>query len=265
MLPPDVAAAVDAARARSRVVPLDVRWYRSVGSTMDVAGEAAQAGAPEGLVIVADEQTAGRGRRGRPWISPPGAGIYLSLVLRPQLDAMSSRLLSLITLAAGVAVRSAITRASGFSAELKWPNDVMAGRRKLAGVLAEGLAIATPAQSVVLGLGVNILTVAHIGEIAERATSIEAELGRAVERERILEELLVAVPIAYDGLRRGETDDILRQWREGAPSAHGAIVEWEGGARRYSGTTAGIDDDGALLIRTTEGVKRVISGELRWL
>ncbi len=241
---------------------------------MDLAGEAADAGAPEGLVIVADEQTAGRGRRGRSWSSPAGAGLYLSFLFRPPADAMSNRLLSLVTLAAGVAVQVAIARACGLRAELKWPNDVMVGRRKLAGVLTEGLAIGTPAQGVVVGVGVNILSAAHPWDIAQRVTSIEAELGRLVARRLILEEILVAVPSAYDRLRRGEADDILRQWREAAPSAHGATVEWKAGAGRSTegtedtgrcGTTAGIADDGALLIRTAAGVERVISGELRWL
>ncbi len=123
---------------------LDIRRYASVGSTMDLAAEAVQAGAAEGLVIVADEQTAGRGRRGRSWSSPAGAGLYLSFVLRPTLDADAGvRLLALVTLAAGVAVRESIINASGLVPELKWPNDLVVDRRKLAGILAEGFAIGT--------------------------------------------------------------------------------------------------------------------------
>ena len=245
---------------------LDVRWFPSVTSTMDVGVEAAEAGAAEGLVIAAEEQTAGRGRRGRAWSSPPGAGLYLSFVLRPPLEALPGPLLSLLTLGAGVAVRRAIVQASGFSPDLKWPNDVMAGRRKLAGILAEGLGIGSASQTVILGIGVNVLSAAqHPSEIAARVTSLEAELGRAVERELVLEELLIQVPDVYDRLRRGDPDDILRAWRAASPSAVGAAVEWRTAEGIRRGTTAGIDDGGALLVRTASGTERVVAGEVRWL
>jgi BirA family biotin operon repressor/biotin-[acetyl-CoA-carboxylase] ligase len=263
-LPPDVAAAVNSATARGLALRLEVRWFPSVSSTMDVAADAAQSGAPEGLVILADEQTAGRGRRGRTWSSPPGAGLYCSIVLRPPIDE-GGRIVSTLTLAAGVAVREAIRRATGLALDLKWPNDVVIGRRKVAGILAEGAAIGTAVQTVVLGIGLNIMPAAHPVEIADRATSLEAELGRAVDRMMVLEELLVALPARYDDLRRGGVDDLLQAWRAAAPSAHGASVEWEaaGGTRR--GVTAGIDDTGALLIRTPAGTERVVGGEIRWV
>ena len=171
--PPDVLAAFQAATARVASMRLDLRWYPSVTSTMDVAEEAAQAGAPEGLVIVAEEQTRGRGRRGRTWSSPPGAGLYLTVVLRPPFEGEGGMMLSLITLATGVAAREAIGRASGFHPELKWPNDLMVGRRKLAGILAEGLGLGRVDQAVLVGLGVNILSAAYPSDIAARATSLE--------------------------------------------------------------------------------------------
>jgi BirA family biotin operon repressor/biotin-[acetyl-CoA-carboxylase] ligase len=232
---------------------------------MDVASEAAESGAPEGLVIVAEEQTAGRGRRGRIWSSPAGAGLYVSLVFRPPLETLAAPLLSMLTLAAGVAVRGAITQATGLTPELKWPNDIVVERRKLAGILAEGVGIGTSSQTVVLGIGVNVSRASHHGEIADRATSLEAELGRPIERELLLEELLVHLPDAYDRLRRSGAGDILRSWRHAAPSAIGSAVEWTtpDGVRR--GTTAGIDDDGALLVRTAAGTERIVAGEVRWL
>jgi BirA family biotin operon repressor/biotin-[acetyl-CoA-carboxylase] ligase len=244
---------------------LDVRWFPTVTSTMDVAAEAADAGAGEGLVIVAEEQTAGRGRRGRPWSSPAGSGLYVSFVFRPPAEALSAPLLAPLTLAAGVAVRRAIIGATGLTPELKWPNDVVVGRRKLAGILAEGVGIGTAAQTVILGVGINVSGASHPGEIAQRATSLEAELGHAIEREPVLEELLIQIPAAYDQLRRGDADDILRSWRQASASAVGSAVEWTAveGVRR--GTTAGIDDDGALLVRTAGGTERVVAGEVRWL
>lgn len=231
---------------------------------MDVALEAVRAGAPEGTVIVADEQTTGRGRRGRHWSSPPEAGVYVSFVFRPPVGAISNRLLPLLTLVAGVGVRAAITLATGFVPELKWPNDVVVGRRKLAGILAEGIDIGAPTQSVVLGVGVNTRRAAHAPDIAERATSLEQEVGKTVDQQQVLDALLLEVPGAYDALRRGAVDDILRTWREAAPSARGAHVEWDTIAGTNSGVTAGIDDAGALLIRTATGIDRVMSGELRW-
>jgi BirA family transcriptional regulator, biotin operon repressor / biotin---[acetyl-CoA-carboxylase] ligase len=263
-VPADVADAFTRAGARRSAVPIEPRWFAALPSTMDIAADLAHTGAPEGLVVVAEEQTAGRGRRGRVWSSPAGAGLYLSFILRPPRHA-SDRVLSLLTLATGVAVRGAIEEACGFAPELKWPNDVMVGRRKLAGVLAEGSAIGTAEQCIVIGVGLNVLSAAHPGEIARRATSLEEELGRLVERGPLLEALLVAVPHVYARLLANEADDILREWRAAAPSARGARVEWVSETGTRCGTTIGVGDDGALLIRTREGDARVIAGELRWL
>jgi BirA family biotin operon repressor/biotin-[acetyl-CoA-carboxylase] ligase len=262
--PPDVLAAVNAASGRGVPVTLDVRWFPSVTSTMDVAEEAAHSGGREGLVIVAEEQTHGRGRRGRRWSSPPGAGLYVTFLFRPLMAPMMSPTLSLLTLAAGVGVRDAIARATGYAAELKWPNDLMVGRRKLAGILSEGLNLGMPDQCVLVGIGINLLAAAHPADIAQRATSLESELGRAVERGPLLEELLVAVPRTYDALRQGNADDILRAWRNASPSAVGRMVEWQATDGTHRGTTAGIDASGALLVTTSHGLERVLAGELIW-
>jgi BirA family transcriptional regulator, biotin operon repressor / biotin---[acetyl-CoA-carboxylase] ligase len=262
--PSDIRAAFSAAVARSAAVPRDLRWFGSVTSTMDVAEEAVNAGAAENLVIVADEQTMGRGRRGRTWSSPPGAGLYLSFVFHSRSTPAAGGG-SLLTLAAGVAVRTAITRATGLAPQLKWPNDVMVSRRKLAGILAEGLAVGTPAATIVLGIGINILGASHEGDIAARATSLEDELSRRVDRASVLEEVLVAVSDARDDVSRGNTSDILRQWRDAAPSAQGAAVEWRAQSGTQRGTTAGIDDTGALLVRTPTGVERIVGGEVIWV
>ena len=242
---------------------MQVQSYASVTSTMDLAIAAAEAGAPEGLVIVAEHQTAGRGRRGRTWSSPPGAGLYVSCVLRPNVG--EGAVMSLITLAAGVAVRRGLRDATTLTADLKWPNDVVVGRRKLAGILAEGLAVDTPAQAVVLGIGVNLTPAAHPPEIHARATSVEEVLGHPIDPLLVRTQILSALSDAYAVLRRGEADDILRQWREAAPSAQGADVEWDTPTGTSRGTTAGIDAAGALLVRTSQSLERIIGGELRWL
>lgn len=263
--PPDVLAGFQAAIARVPGHRLELRWYPTVTSTMDVAEEAALAGAPEGLVVVAEEQTQGRGRRGRVWSSPPGGGVYLTFVLRPPLEPSAGPTLALITLATGVAARHAIGQASGFWPELKWPNDVMVGRRKLAGILAEGLSLGRPEQTVLIGLGLNVLSVAHPGEIATRATSLECELGRVVDRSHVLEELLVAIPQAYDALRGGNADDILRAWRQASPSAEGAAIRWEAADGPRHGTTAGLDPTGALRVISARGIERIVGGEIDWI
>jgi BirA family biotin operon repressor/biotin-[acetyl-CoA-carboxylase] ligase len=189
-------------------------------------------------------------------VSPPEAGLYLSFVARP---AAASATLSLLTLAAGVAVRDGIAAATGLAPALKWPNDLLVGRRKLAGILAEGFAIGTPDQSVVIGVGVNVRHAAYPPDVSERATSIEDELGRRIDRALLLSDILICL---WDRLAQLERSpgDILLAWRAASPNAIGTRVEWE----QHSGVTAGIDGDGALLVKTPSGVERIVAGDLKW-
>lgn len=232
----------------------DVRWHGAVSSTMDLAATLANDGARHGVVVAAEQQTAGRGRRGAAWVSPPGAGLYFSLVARPSISS-----LPLLTLAAGVAVREGIVKASGLQPDLKWPNDLVVGRRKLAGILAEGLAIGSPGQAVIVGVGVNLQPAAYPPDVAARATSIERELGRPVDRHALLDAILDALSARLSALDQN-AGDILQAWRAASPSAAGTRVEWDG----HHGVTAGIDDAGALLVKTATGVERIIAGELHW-
>jgi BirA family transcriptional regulator, biotin operon repressor / biotin---[acetyl-CoA-carboxylase] ligase len=259
MLPDELAVHLRAARLGGQVPPFDVRWLPSTTSTMDMALALARDGAPHGVVVVADEQTAGRGRRGTTWASPAGAGLYFSLIARPGQQAAPSTL-SLITLAAGVAVREGVSAATGLAPDLKWPNDLMVDKRKLAGILAEGVAIGSSDQAVVIGVGVNLQPAAYPPDVAARATSIEGELGRAFERGELLAAILLALWDRVAGLERNP-GDILQAWRAASPSARGTRVEWDA----THGTTAGIDDGGALLVNTSAGVERIIAGELRWM
>jgi BirA family biotin operon repressor/biotin-[acetyl-CoA-carboxylase] ligase len=222
---------------------------------MDVASKLAHEGAPHGVVIGADEQTAGRGRRGTTWVSPPLAGLYFSMIARP-----SAASLSLITLAAGVAVREGILQATGLAAALKWPNDLIVGKRKLAGIRAEGVSIGSPNQAVIIGVGVNAQPAAYPADVADRATSIEGELGKPFDRGEVLAAILLALSRCLEALEQ-KPGDILQAWRAASPNAIGTRVDWEG----KHGTTAGIDDTGALLVKTTSGVERIIAGELRWV
>jgi BirA family biotin operon repressor/biotin-[acetyl-CoA-carboxylase] ligase len=261
-MPDDLAAAAARAAARAPMA-LDVHWVPSLPSTMDAVAEAARAGAGEGFVVVAGAQTAGRGRRGRAWESLPDAGLYVSVLLRP--SAAQARALALLTLAVGVGVRRAIVHATGVAPELKWPNDLVVDGRKLAGILAEGHAIGTDAQAVVVGIGINISASMMSDEVARRATSIEEERGQRIARGDLLEAVLADVAAVYDDLRRGGADDILRDWMAAAPSATGARVEWDGRDGPRHGVTAGVDSAGALLVTTSDATERIVGGLVRWI
>jgi len=256
MEPEEISAALRVLSARRPDAQIDLDWRGAASSTMDVASGRAARGARHGVVVGADEQTAGRGRRGRAWQSPAGAGLYFSMIARPSLIATS---LPLLTLAAGVGVREGIREATGLAADLKWPNDLMVGRRKLAGILAEGLGLGTREQAVIIGVGLNVQPAAYPPDVAVRATSLEGELGRAIDRGAVLGEVLAGLWGSIAALERSR-DDILRAWRAASPSAFGTRVEWD----MKDGITAGIDDGGALRVNTTDGLERIISGDLHW-
>ncbi len=261
-LPRDFAEALDRVKGRlGRLAPA-VAFFPSIGSTNDVAAGLTASGDCEGLVVCADAQTAGRGRRGRSWLSPPGGGLYVSVVWTPaRARTDRDRAATLVTLAAGVALAEAIESATGLRVDLKWPNDVYVGRRKLAGILAEGAAN----DAVVLGYGINVGPMAFPRELADRATSLEAELGRPVDRAHVFAETLAALARRYEDLLDGRFDAILDAWRERAPAGRGARVSWTTLAGVRTGVTAGIDDRGALLVREGDRVERIVAGELTWL
>jgi BirA family biotin operon repressor/biotin-[acetyl-CoA-carboxylase] ligase len=266
-LPPEVSEAIALAGSRLGLFGRRVLYYATTGSTNDVATELATGGGPDGprridavgTVVVADAQTAGRGRRGRTWFSPEGAGLYVSTILAPARSRDGRRASVLTTLAAGVAIAEGIERATGLRAELKWPNDLLAGRRKLAGILAEGVA-----DAVVLGYGINVSAAAYPPELADRVTSLETELGRSVDRPRVFVETLAALASRYTDLVDGRFDAILDAWRTRAPGAQGRRVSWTMIAGEQSGITNGIDDMGALLVRVGDRVERIVAGEVRW-
>lgn len=231
----------------------------STPSTNDVA-----ASLPEGSVVVAAEQTAGRGRRGRTWFSPSGSGLYVSVVLAPTRASQPARATALLTLAAGVALAEAIEASTGLQIDLKWPNDLYVGPRKLGGILAEASTTGGPIARVVVGFGINIGSTAYPPDLAGRATAIEVELGRTADRERVLETSLAALARRYDDLLAGRFDDILDAWRRRAPNAAGARVTWMSGAGPVDGVTRGIDEEGALLVDVGARRERVIAGEIVW-
>ena len=259
-LPPDIAEAVTRAGARLGPFAGRTRWYSEVTSTNDLAARLADEGAAAGTTIVADAQTAGRGRLGRTWASPAGAGLYTSIVLRP-----AAHVTRLLTLAAGVAIADGIQRATGLVTQVKWPNDIYVSGRKLAGILAEAGSAANGIPHVVVGFGINLLPAAYPADVAARATSIETELGRPVDRGLVLAESLAALAAWYAELQAGRGAAVIAQWRQRAVATFGRPVEWNADGARQTGVAENIDEDGALLVKTKAGVMRVISGEVRWL
>jgi BirA family transcriptional regulator, biotin operon repressor / biotin---[acetyl-CoA-carboxylase] ligase len=264
-LPDELEAELRRTAARRGMFGDPLHYFHETGSTNDVAARLAEAGAPEGTTVVALAQTAGRGRFGRAWFSPPGAGLYISVVCRHRGAA------PYLTLGGGVAVADGIRRATALPVEIKWPNDIVAvrmtprePRRKIAGILAEASSGAGGVQYVILGFGINLRPAAYPVEIAARATSIETELGRGADAGAVLGETLAALAQTHAALAAGRASEVLARWRELAPGVTGSAVEWDTPAGARTGTSAGIDETGALLVRTAAGVERIISGELRW-
>jgi BirA family biotin operon repressor/biotin-[acetyl-CoA-carboxylase] ligase len=240
----------------------DARCSPSTGSTNDDALAAAKSGAPSGTLIVADHQSQGRGRSGYAWQSPPGDNLLFSLLLRPASRVWPG---AALTLSVGLAVRAALAPHSGEPLLVKWPNDVLAQRRKLAGILCEGQVGASGAlEALVLGVGVNVHTTRFEGELATIATSLaltRAGSGAAPRRELLLVELLLAME-HYVGacLERGFAE-LASEF-----AAHDALLGQRvlvSGARSLSGTARGVDQEGQLLLETSSGIERIASGTVR--
>jgi BirA family transcriptional regulator, biotin operon repressor / biotin---[acetyl-CoA-carboxylase] ligase len=252
----ELADALERVRPRLGRLGSPARFLATTRSTND---DAAAIGI-EGAVVVAEEQTAGRGRRGRAWFSPPGSGLYVSVVLMPRAARVEAdRATAVLTLAAGVALVEGVEAATGLRADLKWPNDLYVARRKLGGILAEA-----DMPAVTLGYGINVGPSAYPPELGDRATSLETELGRRVDRPTVFAETLAALARRYDDLLDGRIDAILDAWRSRAPAHRGALVSWTTASGELSGTTAGIDERGALLVRMGNRVERIVAGELKW-
>jgi BirA family biotin operon repressor/biotin-[acetyl-CoA-carboxylase] ligase len=239
---------------KPRLTPTVLR-FESLPSTNTEAARQAALGAPEGLCVLAREQTAGRGRRERSWVSMKDAGLYVSIVLRPTLEA---RAWPLVTLAAALAVRDALEEACGLGADIKWPNDLLAGGRKLCGILAE-TAEGARGRAVVLGVGVNLRRGSFPPEMSDTATSVEEQTGRAPDAETLLAALTQTLARRYETLHAdGGAEEILREWQLRSTYAHGRRVRVALAGETFEGTTRGLDPDGALRVETDEGQMRAV-------
>jgi BirA family biotin operon repressor/biotin-[acetyl-CoA-carboxylase] ligase len=179
-----------------------------------------------------------------------------------------------LTIAAGVAVAEGIQAATGLATDLKWPNDVYAGGRKVAGVLAEARPLSSAEKDqpraaamlhVILGFGINVMPAAYPPDVAARATSLEAELGRSVDRGMLLAECLSHLAARYEDLSARRLQQVASAWRQRAASLLGRPVQWEGSRGPEAGVAETIDDAGALIVRTEAGRTRVTAGEVRWI
>jgi len=241
-----------------------VHFFTSTGSTNDLALILSNTGDPDSTLIVADSQNAGRGRlAGRAWHSPPGTGLYFSLILRPQLAPQD---FPKLTLAAGLALCKALERHTPCQPGLKWPNDLFLHGRKCGGILTETQAVAGAGQTaVVIGIGLNVNTPVETfaGELRAKATSLLAETGAAHERGPLLSAILAELDLVVARLEQGDFPSILAEWRQRDIHA-GLQVAWVNNQGRVvTGISLGPDEEGFLHIRDAQGqVHSVLSGDI---
>lgn len=234
--------------------------FDSVSSTNDVARELAVSGASEGLCVIAREQTAGRGRQGRFWSSPPGEGLYLSLILRPQVNASDS---AIITLAAAVAVAETLRLDFQTAADIKWPNDVLVRGRKICGILVEAAIEGERLQYVVMGIGVNIGQRSFPEQAGDSATSLLLEIGRAILPEDFVGAMLPRLERWYATVL-SQPDQVIARWEELSASAHDCLVRVESPDESIEGVTHGLTATGALIVELATGERReIVSGEVK--
>lgn len=243
----------------SRVV-----YLRSTTSTNDVLKDMAAEGAPEGTLVLADEQTAGRGRLDRKWVAPVATSLLFSLLFRPRESPRGPGVAShsplCYTMICALAVRDVAAQRLGIPIGIKWPNDLLHGGRKLGGILTEISSGGAGAPYVIVGIGLNINWDPSGAAFDHPATSLSNAAGRPVERGEFLRAVVEAIADRYARLGAGESP--VKEW-EAALDTIGreVIVDLQG--ERLVGPAVGVDTDGALLVRTGDGVRRVVAGDVR--
>jgi BirA family biotin operon repressor/biotin-[acetyl-CoA-carboxylase] ligase len=224
--------------------PLILRFDSLPSTNTEAARQAAQ-GAPEGLCVVAREQTQGRGRAGRAWESLIDAGLYFSIVLRP--EGLHAQAWPLLTLMAALAVRDALLETCGIEADIKWPNDIIVGERKLCGILAETVETET-GRAVVVGIGINLDDRAFPPELKAVATSVSALTGKTEDAEALMQSLIGALNERYR----------ILAWSLHSSYAQGRRVRATLPTETFTGWTRGLEPDGALRVETEQGEIKII-------
>ena len=238
-----------------------ILYREEVTSTQDEAGEAARRGVEEGVVVISERQTRGRGRKGRSWASPPREGVYFSAVLRPNLR--PSQIIQ-IPLIAGVAVCKAIRRVTPLEPRIKWPNDITIGGKKVAGILAEMSCDIDRVDHIVLGIGVNVNTQCSLLPEPTRgiATSLAEKCGEYVSRVRLVQCLLAEFDALYRTFLVSGFATLREEWKA-LDSTVGSWVKVSDAEEGMKGKALDIDGEGFLLVRKENGdVKRIISGDV---
>ncbi len=233
----------------------NILHFDSLPSTNLEAAKRAAEGAPEGLVVVANEQTAGRGRLGRHWASPKGAGLYFSIVLRPQVEPGAW---PLVTFVAALAVHDALYQCCDLLTDIKWPNDILANDRKLCGILAETVEGGS-GGSIVIGIGANLTSSSFPEDLRETATSVESLTGDIPDRETLLQSLLRAFQNRYSVfVKEGGREQVISDWSQRSSFASGRRIRVKNGHEILEGISRGLERDGALRVETSSGEIRIV-------
>jgi BirA family biotin operon repressor/biotin-[acetyl-CoA-carboxylase] ligase len=246
---------------KTKVIGRDIRVFEQTTSTNDVIEKLARDGVKEGVVVFAESQTRGRGRLGRNWISPERKGLWFSILLRPDLRPQET---TQLTVASATALRRAIQSETGLKPEIKWPNDILIGGKKVAGILTELSAELDRVKHVILGIGVDINQGAgeFPPELRKLATSLKIETGKAIERPELAAEILRELDFDYARIGAGKFAAVADEW-EAQCATIGKDVTIQIGGRATRGRAEALDDDGALLVRTEHGhLERITGGDV---
>jgi len=246
---------------KTKVVGRDIQVFEQTTSTNDVVEKLARDGVKEGVVVFAESQTKGRGRLGRVWQSPTHKGLWFSVLLRPNLRPQETTQLTVIS---ATALRRAVKTVTGVSADIKWPNDLLIGGKKAAGILTEMSAEVDRVRYIIIGIGVDVnQTAAEFPEeLRKIATSLRIEAGEAVCRAELATEILRELDRDYARISAGKFSEVADEW-EAACVTIGKNVTVHTGDRKFRGRAEALDDDGALLVRTEHGhLERVIGGDV---
>jgi BirA family transcriptional regulator, biotin operon repressor / biotin---[acetyl-CoA-carboxylase] ligase len=245
----------------TRVIGRDIRVFQETTSTNDVVEKLARDGVAEGVVVFAEAQSKGRGRLGRPWISPPGKGLWFSVLLRPPFPPQA---VTRITVMAATALARGIHHLTGLSSQVKWPNDLLLRGRKCAGILTEMSGEADSVRHAILGVGVdvNLTSRDFPPDLRRIATSLLAETGGPVDRAALAAQLLRELDQDYARICHGGFEEVAEEW-ERLCTTLGRPVVVQVGERRIQGRAEALDPDGALLLRTQHGhLERITGGDV---
>lgn len=240
-----------------RIGKVDIHHYKSITSTNDEAYRLAEAGEPEGVVVIAETQIGGKGRLGRKWVSPKRSGIYMSLILRPDVETDA---VPTITLIAALSVAKALNNIDGIDARIKWPNDIMIGSKKVCGILTEMKAQPDRVDFIVLGMGINVNT--SRGRLPDSATSIKNVTGKECDRGAIVRRVLEEFEKDYKEFQKGRFAALRKECKK-LSLILGKKVEITEHHRKIKGKAVDIDEKGALVVLERDGtLRRVFSGDV---